>query len=416
MAGVTKAFSKSVEGSDIMFINFFYLLKKEGIPVSITEWITLMEALDKGLAASSLTNFYYLARSILVKSETNFDKYDIAFQKHFEDIGPSDKISARVDKWLEEFLPAMDANIDSKDWLDNGSKDPEGRLKKVFEEDIPEQEDKRRSKPKMIGISENSPFVFSGRYNLGSIRMGGESQNLSAVKVAGERKYRKFRADEVLGVRQFQLALKKLRLLTTRMDGVLDEFDLEGTVSATSKNGGRLKLVWTRPPKNSFRIILLMDSGGSMMPYYELCNRLFTAVNKSNHFKSLEIYYFHNCVYHQVYKDAYLQDPMRIEELIQTRNPDCKLIFVGDASMAPSELTQRNGIIDWGMTNDDPGLLWLKRLKQHFQYNAWFNPIPESEWNQPSYATIQMVREVFPMFELTVDGMEKAVKKLKVRH
>jgi len=399
-----------------MFINFFYLLKKEGVPVSITEWMTLMEALDKGLAASSLTNFYYLARSILVKNETNFDKYDLAFQKYFEDIEALDKNSDQVNEELEDSL-TDNINIAIKDWLDSGSKEPDReRLQKLFEDDIPEQETKRKSWLKGLGTGSDSPFAHSGRYHLGSIRIGGESQNRSAIKVAGERRYRKFRADEVLGVRQFQLALKKLRLLTTRLEGSLEEFDLDGTVSATSKNGGMLKVLWTRPPKNAFKIILLIDSGGSMMPFYELCNRLFTAVNKSNHFKSLEIYYFHNCVYHQVFKDAYLQDPVRIEELIRSHNSDCKLIFVGDANMAPSELTQRNGIIDWGMTNDDPGLLWLKRLAQHFQYNVWLNPIPEPDWNAPSVSTIQMVREVFPMFELTVDGLEKAVKKLKVRH
>ncbi len=399
-----------------MFINLFYLLKKEGVPVSVTEWMTLMKALEKGLAASSLTSFYYLSRSILVKRETNFDKFDIAFQKYFEGIETSDKISERVYKWLEKSLPPRDIEIDIEAQLNYQKELDLEQLKEQFEERLLEQKDPHHGGSKWIGTGGTAPFGHSG-YHPGGIRVGGESQNHSAVKVAGERKYKEFRGDVILGVRQFEVALRKLRLLTTRMEGPLDELDLNGTVSTTSKNAGMLKLVWTRPPKNAFKIILLMDSGGSMMPYYELCNKLFTAVNKSNHFKTLEIFYFHNCVYHRVFKDAYLQDPITTDELIRTRTADCKLIFVGDASMAPSELTQPNGIIDWGMTNDDPGIEWLKRLAHRFPHNAWMNPISESDWNHTSGSyTINLIREVFPMFELTVDGLEKAVKKLKVRH
>ncbi|MDA8233554.1 MAG: VWA domain-containing protein [Clostridia bacterium] len=401
-----------------MFINFFYLLKKEGVPVSITEWMTLMDALSKGMAASSLTSFYYLTRSILVKSETHFDKYDLAFQKYFEGIETPNQISEQIIKWLENALPPKDMEIDLeaklKYQLENLDLD---ELKKMFEERLKEQKSEHHGGSKWVGTGGTSPFGHSG-YHPGGIRVGGNSLRRSAVKVAGERKYQEFRGDETLGVRQFEVALKKLRQFTTRLEGPKDQLDLDKTISATCKNAGRLELVWTRPSKNAVKIILLMDSGGSMGPYYRLCNQLFTAVNKSAHFKALDVFYFHNCVYDHIYLDpsCRLKNSIKTEDLLRTHNSDYKLIFVGDASMAPSELIQVNGIIDWGMTNSEPGLTWLERLARHFSHNAWLNPIPESHWNTTEgYYTIQLIKSVFPMFELTVDGLEQAIKKLKVR-
>nr|MDA8212542.1 VWA containing CoxE family protein [Clostridia bacterium] len=279
-----------------MFINFFYLLKKEGVPVSITEWMTLMEALGKGMAGSSLTGFYYLARSILVKSETNFDKYDLAFQKYFEGIETPAQISEQVFKWLENALPPLDINIDLEAQLKYQLENLDlAQLKQMFEERLREQKSQHHGGSRWIGTGGTSPFGHSG-YHPGGIRVGGDSLRRSAVKVAGERRYQEFRGDETLGVRQFEVALRKLRQFTTRIEGPKDELDLDGTISATCNNAGRLKLVWDRSRKNAIKIILLMDSGGSMVPYYKLCNQLFTAVNKSAHFKALDIYFFHNCV------------------------------------------------------------------------------------------------------------------------
>ncbi|MFZ3171221.1 MAG: VWA containing CoxE family protein [Carboxydocellales bacterium] len=401
-----------------MFINFFYLLKKEGIPVSSTEWMTLMEALGMGLANSSLTGFYYLARTILVKSETNFDKYDIAFQKYFEGLETSPLISEQVYKWLEQSLPPLDVNIDLEAQLKYQLEELDlAQLKQMFEERMKEQKSQHHGGSKWVGTGGTSPFGHSG-YHPGGIRVGGGSLRQSAVKVAGERKYLEFRGDETLGVRQFEVALKKLRQFTTRMEGPKDELDLDGTISATCNNAGKLKLVWDRPRKNAIKIILLMDSGGSMVPFYKLCNQLFTAVNQSAHFKALDIYYFHNCVYDRVFLDPLCQhrNSIKTEDLLRNHNSDYKLIVVGDASMAPSELTHIDGIIDWGLTNSEPGIVWLERLVRHFTHWVWLNPIPENRWNS-AYGryTINLVREVFPMFELTVDGLDQAVKKLKVK-
>lgn len=401
-----------------MFINFFYQLKKEGVPVSITEWMTLMEALGKGMAASSLTTFYYLARAILVKSETNFDKYDLAFQKYFEGIETPAQISEQIMNWLEHALPPADVDIDLeaklKYQLENLDLD---ELKRMFEERLKEQKEEHHGGSKWVGTGGRSPFGHSG-YHPGGIRVGGSSLRRSAVKVAGERKYQEFRGDETLGVRQFEVALKKLRQFTTKLEGPKTELDLDATISETCNNAGRLKLVWNRPSKNAIKVILLMDSGGSMIPYYRLCNQLFTAVNQSAHFKDLKIFYFHNCVYDRVYLDPVCRprNSIMTDDLLRSCNSDYKVIFVGDASMAPSELTMKNGIINWGMTNEEPGIVWLEKIARHFSHNVWLNPIAKGDWDYTEgFYTIGLIKQVFPMFELTIDGLDEAVKKLKVR-
>lgn len=401
-----------------MFINLFYLLKKEGVPVSITEWLTLMEALDGGMAASSLTSFYYLARSILVKSENNFDKYDVAFQKYFEGIETPALISDQIMQWLENSLPPnmTEVDLEAKLRFQLENVDLE-ELKRQFEERLKEQKSEHHGGSKWVGTGGTSPFGHSG-YHPGGIRVGGNSLGRSAVKVAAERKYREFRGDETLGVRQFQVALRKLRQITTRLEGPKDYFDLDETISETCKNAGKLKLVWNRPKKNSVKVILLMDSGGSMGPYYRLCNQLFTAVNQTAHFKALHVCYFHNCVYDYIFLDptCTYRNSIKTEDFLRTHNSEYKLIILGDASMSPTELTEVNGIIDWGATNDEPGLTWLQRLAGHFPHNVWLNPIPEANWNfTDGYYTIGIIKQIFPMFELTVDGLEQAIKKLKVR-
>ncbi|HEX3032569.1 MAG TPA: VWA containing CoxE family protein [Bacillota bacterium] len=401
-----------------MFSDFFFELKRAGVPVSLTEWMTLMEALEKGLANASLTSFYYLARSILIKSETHFDHYDVAFQKYFAGLETPSQITDQIMQWLDKALPAPELLLDPDALL---KYQVEGldlvKLREMLEQRLREQNEEHNGGSHWIGTQGTSAFGHSG-FHPGGIRVGGHSTQRTAVKVAGERQYRDFRTDETLDVRQFEIALRKLRQFTTRLDGPKDVLDLEGTIEATAANAGLLDLQWTRARKNSLRLILLMDSGGSMVPYYTLCNRLFTALNHSTHLKSLEIYYFHNCVYDRIYLDPICQprNSINTAEFLHTHQQDHKLLVVGDASMAPSELTHIDGIIDWGYTNSETGLEWLQRLTRHFPHHAWLNPVPAEYWNYSfgSY-TINLIRQVFPMFELTVDGLDLAVKKLKVR-
>ncbi|CFX85467.1 Uncharacterised protein family CoxE-like [Syntrophomonas zehnderi OL-4] len=248
--------------------------------------------------------------------------------------------------------------------------------------------------------------------------MGGQSRNLSAVKVAGMRRFQEFRTDETLGVRQFQMALRKLRQFTTRLDGVKTELDVDGTIDQTSKNAGRLELVWDRPRVNGLKVMLLMDAGGSMISYSRLCNQLFTAVNKSNHFKDLKTFYFHNCIYDWLYHDPSCSqsDYTETEYVLRTYSPEYRVIIVGDASMAPHELMREGGVIDWDLYNKRPGIEWLKDIRKHFEYSVWLNPIPTKYWDwMEGNFTIRTIGGVFPMEELTVEGLERAIRKLKTK-
>jgi hypothetical protein len=236
--------------------------------------------------------------------------------------------------------------------------------------------------------------------------------------VAAERNYVEYRSDETIGIRQFEMALRKLRQFSTRIDGPKDELDLESTIDETCRNAGTLKLVWTRPRKNTVKLIVLMDVGGSMQPYAKICSQLFSAVHKAAHFKDIRFYSFHNCIYDYVYDETggIARKTTKTTDLMNMFDSDYKVILVGDAAMAPSELLMQNGIIYWDRFNEEPGLTWLQRIAGKFPYSVWLNPIQEKHWKTAYGAqTISIVREVFPMFELTLEGIDRAVKKLMVR-
>ncbi|MDO4539624.1 MAG: VWA domain-containing protein [Syntrophomonadaceae bacterium] len=397
-----------------MFTDFFYYLRHYGIKVSMNEWQTLMDALDQGLAAASLTNFYQLSRSILVKTEAHYDRFDLAFANYFQDIETPDGLPDKIWQWLDKELPELEV---TEEMRKNHQMLDFDELKRMLEERLAEQNEEHHGGNKWIGTGGTSPFGHSG-YHPGGIRIGGMGKNQSAVKVAGMRRYQEFRTDETLGIRQFQIALRKLRQFTTRTEGEATELDLEGTVDKTCNNAGRLELVWERPRANGMKVLLLMDAGGSMVSYSRLCNQLFTAVNKANHFKDLKIYYFHNCIYDWLYHTpgCYQDDFTETAHILKTLGPDYRVIIVGDAAMAPYELTRPGGIIDWDLYNERPGIAWLRDIRQHFEYSVWLNPMRASYWGwTDGSTTIRMVRNVFPMEELTVDGLERAIRSLKSR-
>jgi uncharacterized protein with von Willebrand factor type A (vWA) domain len=288
-------------------------------------------------------------------------------------------------------------------------------MKRMLEERLNEQDGEHNGGNKWVGTGGTSPFGHSG-YHPGGIRIGGEGRNQSAVKVAGMRRFQEFRTDETLGVRQFQVALRKLRQFTTRLDGAKEELDLDATIDQTCKNAGRLELVWDRPRVNGMKVLLLMDAGGSMISYSRLCNQLFTAVNKSNHFKDLKTFYFHNCIYDWLYNDPACNndDYTDTEHILRTYSKDYRVIIVGDASMAPYELMREGGVIDWELYNSRPGIDWLRSIRQHFEYSAWLNPIGAKYWDWMDGAyTIRTIGSIFPMEELTVEGLERAIRSLK---
>ncbi len=400
-----------------MFVDFLYELKRSGVPVSLTEWMTLMEALNKGLACSSLDSFYYLARAVLVKSETYFDNYDQAFYNFFNNLEGSADAVQGISQWLEGRQLYESLSLEEEEILQGV--DPKkmcvelGRMEAQEENGIPNSIRIAR------GGSGGGRSGQGGRSPTGGIRIGGKPGGGSAVKVAGDRLYRGYRSDAIIGVRRFEAALRILRQLS-RDEGPKDELDLEGTIDATCRNAGRLKIVWDRPRKNKTKILLVMDSGGSMDSYIDLCSQLFTAVKRSTHFKDLQYYYFHNCIYEDIYLKPACVDSNAIKtfDFLQKHNPDWRLIIVGDASMAPFELTNVGGAIDIDHNNTEPGLVWLERVVKHFRHAVWLNPIPSRGWDERmNYRaqSIGMIRTLIPMYELSLDGLSQAVKKLKVR-
>jgi uncharacterized protein with von Willebrand factor type A (vWA) domain len=401
-----------------MFTEFFYQLRREGIPVSITEWLTLMEALSAGLAETSLSGFYYLARAVLVKSECHFNRYDLAFQKYFQGIETPEKLQDMVFDWLKNPIPVKTYTAEERHrlWQALGVPDWES-LRAALEELLLVQDGAHHGGIKWIGTGGSAPFGNAG-FKPGGMRIDGESNARSAVKVAAERNYRAYRSDQTLGVRQFEIALRRLRQFSSRLEGAKDQLDLSNTIDETCRNAGKLKLVWTRSRKNTVKVIVLMDIGGSMYRHAQICSRLFSAVHRSVHFQDLRFYYFHNCIYDYLYLDADYSPSRTIqtEDLLRSLSIDYKLVIVGDAAMSPSELLLINGNIFWEMGNDQPGITWLEQLAGKFSHNVWLNPIPENDW-EIIYGseTIQMVRNIYPMYELTLEGLEKAIKKLMVR-
>jgi len=397
-----------------MFINFFYLLKSYGVPVSITEWMTLMEALSRGMAFSSLYSFYCLARAILVKSETHYDRYDQAFHHCFKGIEATDELVERALEWVENALPPLIISPEERKQFQEWDLD---ELRRQLEERLKEQKGEHHGGGKWIGTGGTSPFGHSG-YHPAGVRLGGSSVNKSAVKVAAQRNFRGFRADETIGVRQFEVALRKLRQLSSKVEGPKDELDIEETIQSTADKGGMLELVWSRGRKNTVKVALLMDSGGSMDAHMSICSQLFSAVNRATHFKDLKFFYFHNCIYEHLFLDPTCNPyhSIKTEDFLKNLGQDYKIIIVGDASMAPSELIMVGGAIDWSITNNEPGILWLQRIASNFEHIVWLNPIPAEYWRWTHGAyTIALIKDIIPMFELTLEGIDNAIKKLKVK-
>ncbi|MDO4518646.1 MAG: VWA domain-containing protein [Bacillota bacterium] len=397
-----------------MFLEFFYLLRARGLEISINEWMTLVEALDKGLANASLTGFYMLCRSILIKSESEYDKFDQIFGEYFQGIETPEDLPNEFWRWLEE--SELERAID-----DFGNKELFEReldeLIKMFEERQKEQKEKHDGGNYWIGTGGTSPFGRGG-YNPSGVRVGGSSRHRSALQIAGERNFKDFREDNILDIRSFQMAFRKLRQYSSRVDTNEKELDIDKTIDETCDNGGLLTLAYEKPRKNTVKVLLLIDSEGSMLPYSKLCNRLFQAVSRSNHFKDLQIYYFHNAIYDQLYTTPHckLRDSVDTTWVFNRLDADYKVIFVGDAAMAPSELYRPGGNSIIGIFNRETGMEWFQKFKKRFKKQIWLNPIRESSWTYVyGSRTIHDIGTVFPMFELSVSGLEAGIKKLLVK-
>ena len=403
-----------------MFNQFLYLLRARGLKVSTKEWLTLMEALEMGLHGSRLTGFYQLCLAVLCKSETEYDSFLSAFVEFFHDQFLYDEEGELKDEISEQLM----------DWLNNpGRKGP--RLIRFDEEDITEEmknwdraeiEKKFRKKLSiqrkehnggklMVGTHGISPHGNDG-FNSNGIRVGGKAKDGKALRVAGPRDYRDFREDNVLSIRQFQMAFRRLRHFAAQ-NGAEEEFDIEGTINDTCNKGGLLQVRYRKPRRNDIKVLLLMDSGGSMNPYSQLCSKLFQAANNAHRFKDLKIYYFHNCIDAKLYTHPSLKEQYEVNtyDILRQCGRDYRVILVGDATMDLSDLTYVPPSATYhnrGYSGRD----WLNHILSRYKYTVWLNPRPRSavfgEWGE----TYDIISSIFPMYQLTVAGLEQAMRRL----
>ncbi|MDE7352138.1 MAG: VWA containing CoxE family protein [Acetatifactor sp.] len=396
-----------------MFINFFNTLRGKGLKVTLGEWLTLQEALDKGLCGSSLTQFYYVARMILVKSETDFDKFDMAFEECFKAAQKETEVGKEMLRWLDKSDMMELAHEEARNHLNQVEEIQVDKddVEEKFRQRLKDQDSEHNGGSFWIGTMGKTSFGNMGG-NVGGVRVGGKTGYQSAFSVVGARKYRDFRDDRVLDNRQFQMAFRKLRQFSSRLDIPETELDINGTVDKTCSNGGCLRIVMQKPRKNAVKLLLLMDSGGTMIPFSSLLNDLFQAVHKSNHYKDVKTYYFHNCIYSKLYKTPECEngDWVDTEWMFRNVGSDYKVIIVGDAAMAPEELYSTTGNYR-GPNGGLSGYEWLQLVKRKYKKVVWLNPkmAPgRAPWREAETA----VKEMFPMYKLTVDGLNRAMVKL----
>ena len=396
-----------------MFTAFFYLLRSRGLKVSMNEWMTLMEALDKGLHQSSFTGFYYLCRSVLVKSEADFDKFDGAFLEFFKGVEFEGELPPELMDWLTNPKEKPGDQFDMEramqnEWIS------QAEIQKMFLERLEEQKEEHNGGSYWVGTGGVSVFGNSG-FSPRGIRVGGEGGKRRAFQVASERKFRDFRQDNTLDTRQFQMAFRRLRQFSAKAEEAKTEFDIDGTIRETCDNAGKLKVVYDRPRKNTVKVLLLMDSGGSMDYYSRLCSMLFQAVSKSNHFKDLQVFYFHNCIYSKIYTDPQLRPKSVIptEWILKNLSSEYKVIIVGDAQMEPSELLDPS-YYNYGAGDNITGIEWLSRFREKYPHLVWMNPSERPYWGGWWAKTYDIIRKDFDMYDLSIDGLNAALKKLMV--
>ncbi|MFW9987813.1 MAG: VWA domain-containing protein [Candidatus Odinarchaeota archaeon] len=456
-----------------MFIEYFYYLK-ERLPVSITEYMTLMEALNQGLI-HNMVEFYYISRSILCKNEHHFDIYDIAFANFFteamlkfpddikqeiwdwlnKDITLPELIEGLklvlkeyqeyiniedLEKFLEELLEKF-SSISENDVLFNVPEEIKDEIwkwlekkfdlskidgnlqemmskfldleemQKQFEELMQMQKEEHNKGSRWIGTQGTSPFGHGGRNPMG-MRVGGSGGMRMAMQIAQKRIFKDYRKDIVLDTRQIKVALKRLKKLEEI--GKKDELDLDKTIDKTAKNYGDIELVFDKKRKNNVRMILLMDVGGSMTPYAYLVNLLFSAANNMSHWREFKYYYFHNCIYETLYLNARRnpEEAIDFNDFLRKYDNKYKVVVVGDAAMASWELTEKYGSIYYYHRNELPGIYYIRELANHFKNNVvWLNP----ELIKPQWAawTRKIISSIIPMFNLTVEGIEEAMDFLR---
>lgn len=389
-----------------MFLDLFYGLRDESVPVTIQEWNTLMDGLQKGLHRSNLLHFYYLSRACLIKSESYYDKFDRVFARVFKGVEGELDITDEVLDWLADAKNFPELTEEQRAELEHLSRD---ELYEKFLETLAEQTEQHDGGNKWVGTGGRSPYGHGGEHPTG-IRVGGPAKSRSAMKVAEDRQFQNYRTDETLDLRQVKMALKKLRRLTR--SGPQEELDLDGTIDETCRNGGEIDLVFRPERKNNIRLLLLMDVGGTMDPYVKPVSRLLTALHEEHALRDFKAYYFHNCVYENLYTDASMirQTAVPTADVMHKLDDRWKVVIVGDAAMHPGELMHQFGNINPRRESETTGVQWLMRINDHFQRSVWINPDPKQYWHQTH--TTRAIAKIFPMYHLSVDGLSEAMSTL----
>ena len=390
-----------------MFTAFFHELKAAGLPVTVREYLTLMEGMDKNLASQKIEDFYYLSRAILVKDERNLDKFDRVFGHVFKGIETLAEATGAVEipaEWLRKLAEKYLTEEEMKEIQALGGWD---KLMETLAKRLAEQKGRHQGGNKWIGTAGTSPFGAYG-YNPEGVRIGqAESRHKRAVKVWDKREFRDLDDTVELGTRNIKLALRRLRKFART--GAPEELDLDGTIKETAHKG-YLALLLRPERRNAVQVLLFLDIGGSMDWHIKLCEELFSAARTE--FKHLEHFYFHNCLYERVWKDnrRRWQETTPTWQVLHTYPHDYKLIFVGDASMSPYEVTQPGGSVEH--MNEEPGATWMQRITRTYPHAVWLNPVPENQWDYTH--SIRMLKQLMAgrMYPLTLTGLDEAMREL----
>jgi uncharacterized protein with von Willebrand factor type A (vWA) domain len=388
-----------------MLIDFFLHLKTKKLPVSTREFLTLLEALKEHVAGNSIDDFYFLARTCLVKDETHYDKFDRAFGEYFKGVTQIPGLEADIpEEWLKLMMkkhltPEEKAKLEKLGW---------DKLMEEFKKRLKEQKERHAGGSKWIGTGGSSPFGHGG-YHPEGIRIGGESAgNRTAIKVWENREYRNLDDTVELGTRNIKLALRRLRRFAR--EGAEDELDLDGTIAGTARNAGWLDIKMRPERHNKVKVLLFLDIGGSMDDHIKVCEELFSAAKSE--FKHLEYFYFHNCIYDYVWKDNRRRHGERFPlwDVMHKYGEDYKVVVVGDATMSPYEVLQPGGSAEY--SNEEAGAVWLQRMLDTWPRAVWLNPEPERLWDYRH--SIELIRTIFNsrMFPLTLAGLERAMREL----
>jgi uncharacterized protein with von Willebrand factor type A (vWA) domain len=389
-----------------MLTDFFLKLKSHKLPVSIKEWLTLLEAMQKNVISPSIDEFYTLSRMVLVKDEANFDKFDRAFGEYFQ--GVESVAGLELDVPLEWLLKQAELNLSDEEKAMIEAMGGWEKLMEALKKRLEEQKGRHQGGNKWIGTAGTSPFGAYG-YNPEGIRIGQDkSRNRSAVKVWDQREYRNLDDEVELGTRNIKVALRRLRKFAR--EGAPEELDLDATIDKTARNAGYLDLMMRSERHNAVKVLMFLDIGGTMDDHIKLCEELFSAAKTE--FKHLEYFYFHNCLYDHVWKDNRRRHAERTRtlDIMHKYGHDYKLVFVGDATMSPYEILQPGGSIEY--SNEEAGVVWMKRLLEVYPKAVWLNPEPEEIWGYRQ--SIGILKEIMEgrMYPTTIQGLERAMRAL----